>query len=71
MTDAFMIYRMGTSYEPKIDDFPLNKDPTCITCECCPPRFYSLTSGRAKTCPACGVLMARVGQNIALVKVQS
>ena len=72
--EQFTVYRFdrrGSVYAPRIEA-ATDRDgrPREILFCACGNRAYTLSSGQAKHCEHCGLLMARVGRVITIAEVE-
>ena len=69
MDEPFTVYHFRTDHEPVLMDYE-HRGRVRLTVSCaCGNRCHALSSGQAKHCLLCGILLSRVGQVITVTKL--
>jgi uncharacterized paraquat-inducible protein A len=67
--DSFNLTQYRTTHEPELSDFEHRGRVRLVASCACRARLHALSSGQAKLCEHCGLMLARVGDRIHVARV--
>jgi hypothetical protein len=67
--EAFDLTQYRTDHRPDLEEMVLRGRVRLIASCGCRNRYHALSSGQAKLCEHCGLMLARVGERIHVARV--